>query len=42
MGQMMGTLATRDVNLQMNDQPTFDPQAGFNYERKQRGKLYAQ
>lgn len=37
MGQILGTLNTQDINLRMNDQPTFDHQAGFNYERQQRG-----
>lgn len=39
MGQIAGTLATRDVNLQMNDKATFDPHAGFEGKRKQRGIL---
>lgn len=39
MGQIAGTLATRDVGLQMNDEATFDPHAGFQGKRKQRGKL---
>lgn len=37
MGQIMGSLNARDVGLIMDDKPTFDPQAGFDFERKQRG-----
>lgn len=33
----MGSLNARDVGLIMDDKPTFDPQAGFDFERKQRG-----
>ncbi|XP_026751282.1 NADH dehydrogenase [ubiquinone] 1 beta subcomplex subunit 7 [Galleria mellonella] len=36
MGQMMGSFNARNVDLYMDDKPTFDHQAGFNYERKQR------
>ncbi|XP_073951205.1 NADH dehydrogenase (ubiquinone) B18 subunit [Choristoneura fumiferana] len=36
MGQIMGSLNARDVGLIMDDKPTFDPQAGFEFERKQR------
>lgn len=39
MGQMAGTLATRDVGLDMNDEATFDPHTGFAGKRKQRGIL---
>lgn len=37
MGQMMGSYDARKVDLYMDDKPTFDPQAGFNYQRKPRG-----
>lgn len=33
----MGSLNARNVNLNMDDKPTFDPQEGFSYERKPRG-----
>uniref|UniRef100_A0A2A4J5B4 NADH dehydrogenase [ubiquinone] 1 beta subcomplex subunit 7 n=1 Tax=Heliothis virescens TaxID=7102 RepID=A0A2A4J5B4_HELVI len=36
MGQIMGSLNARNVGLDMNDQPTFDPQAGFDHPRKPR------
>lgn len=36
MGQIMGSFGAREVDLYMNDKPTFDPQTGFPYERKQR------
>ncbi|KAF9824838.1 hypothetical protein SFRURICE_018037 [Spodoptera frugiperda] len=36
MGQMMGSYDARKVDLYMDDKPTFDPQAGFNYQRKPR------
>ncbi|KAJ8732657.1 hypothetical protein PYW07_015256 [Mythimna separata] len=36
MGQMLGSYDARKVGLYMDDQPTFDPQAGFNYQRKSR------
>ncbi|XP_026328764.1 NADH dehydrogenase [ubiquinone] 1 beta subcomplex subunit 7 [Hyposmocoma kahamanoa] len=36
MGQIAGTLTTRDVGLQMNDKATFDPHAGFEGKRKRR------
>lgn len=39
MGQIAGTLATRDVGLEMNDEATFDPHTGFEGQRKQRGIL---
>lgn len=39
MGQIAGTLATRDIGLQMNDEATFDPHAGFEGKRKRRGIL---
>lgn len=39
MGQIAGTLTTRDVGLQMNDVATFDPHEGFEGKRKQRGIL---
>lgn len=39
MGQMAGTLTTRDIGLQMNDEATFDPHAGFEGKRKLRGIL---
>ncbi|XP_060801164.1 NADH dehydrogenase [ubiquinone] 1 beta subcomplex subunit 7-like [Amyelois transitella] len=36
MGQLLGSFNTRDVDLNMDDKPTFDHQVGFNYERKPR------
>ncbi|XP_028038263.1 NADH dehydrogenase [ubiquinone] 1 beta subcomplex subunit 7 [Bombyx mandarina] len=36
MGQIMGGYHARSVDLNSDDNPTFDPQAGFQYERKQR------
>ncbi|CAK1553582.1 unnamed protein product [Leptosia nina] len=36
MGQMMGSYSAREVDLYMDDKPTFDHQAGFQFERKQR------
>ncbi|KAJ2946913.1 hypothetical protein O0L34_g16254 [Tuta absoluta] len=36
MGQIAGTLNTLDIDLKMDDKPTFEPQAGFDYQRKQR------
>ncbi|XP_053602800.1 NADH dehydrogenase [ubiquinone] 1 beta subcomplex subunit 7 [Plodia interpunctella] len=36
MGSFLGSLNARDVDLHMNDNMTFDQQAGFNYERKPR------
>lgn len=40
MGQMMGSYEARKVGLYMDDQPTFDPQAGFDYQRKPRGNSF--
>lgn len=37
MGQMMGSYPAKNVDLYMDDKATFDPQAGFSYQRKQRG-----
>lgn len=39
MGQIMGSYGARNVGLYMDDTPTFDPQAGFDYERKPRGNF---
>ncbi|CAH2239433.1 NADH dehydrogenase [ubiquinone] 1 beta subcomplex subunit 7 [Pararge aegeria] len=36
MGQIMGSYGARNVDLNMDDKPTFEHQQGFNYERKQR------
>ncbi|CAH0627218.1 unnamed protein product [Chrysodeixis includens] len=36
MGQIMGSYGARNVGLYMDDAPTFDPQAGFDYERQPR------
>ncbi|XP_049866000.1 NADH dehydrogenase [ubiquinone] 1 beta subcomplex subunit 7-like [Pectinophora gossypiella] len=36
MGQIAGTLTTRHLDLHQDDKPTFDPQVGFDFERKQR------
>ncbi|KAL4710556.1 hypothetical protein ACJJTC_008958 [Scirpophaga incertulas] len=36
MGQLMGSYEARNVNLDMNDNPTFDPHVGFNSQRKPR------
>ncbi|CAH0407697.1 unnamed protein product [Chilo suppressalis] len=36
MGQSMGSFGARNVDLYMNDNPTFDPQTGFSFERKPR------
>lgn len=40
MGQIMGGYHARSVDLNSDDNPTFDPQAGFPYERKQRGTFF--
>lgn len=39
MGQIMGSYGARNVDLYMDDDPTFDPQAGFDYKRKPRGNI---
>ncbi|CAG9560361.1 unnamed protein product [Danaus chrysippus] len=36
MGNLLGSFNARNVNLNMDDKPTFDPQEGFSYERKPR------
>ncbi|KAG6448541.1 NADH dehydrogenase [ubiquinone] 1 beta subcomplex subunit 7 [Manduca sexta] len=36
MGQIMGSYGARNVDLYMNDKTTYEPQAGFSYERKER------
>ncbi|KAL0840463.1 hypothetical protein ABMA28_015711 [Loxostege sticticalis] len=36
MGQVMGSYGARNVDLYMDDKPTFEAQTGFSYERKQR------
>ncbi|XP_022126237.2 NADH dehydrogenase [ubiquinone] 1 beta subcomplex subunit 7 [Pieris rapae] len=36
MGQMMGSYNARNVDLYMDDKPTFNPQDGFAVERKKR------
>lgn len=39
MGQIMGSYSARNVDLYMDDKPTFDHQVGFPYERKERGDI---
>ncbi|CAG9785147.1 unnamed protein product [Diatraea saccharalis] len=36
MGQMMGSYGARNVDLYMDDEPTFNPQTGFSFNRKER------
>ena len=36
MGQIMGSYSARNVDLYMDDKPTFDHQVGFSYDRKER------
>ncbi|XP_046960772.1 NADH dehydrogenase [ubiquinone] 1 beta subcomplex subunit 7 [Vanessa cardui] len=36
MGQMMGSYNARNVDLYMDDKPTFNHQDGFSFNRKQR------
>ncbi|XP_075971108.1 NADH dehydrogenase [ubiquinone] 1 beta subcomplex subunit 7-like [Anticarsia gemmatalis] len=36
MGQMLGSYPAKKVDLYMDDTPTFDPQTGFDYQRKPR------
>lgn len=37
MGQIMGSYTARNVDLYMDDKPTFEHQQGFDFERKPRG-----
>lgn len=37
MGQILGSFNARNVDLYMDDKPTFDSQQGFSFERKERG-----
>ncbi|XP_075991232.1 NADH dehydrogenase [ubiquinone] 1 beta subcomplex subunit 7-like [Anticarsia gemmatalis] len=36
MGQMLGTWPTKEINLEMNDTPTFPPTKGFTFKRGER------
>ncbi|GBP26255.1 NADH dehydrogenase 1 beta subcomplex subunit 7 [Eumeta japonica] len=36
MGAILGTAKTRDIGLNMDDEPTFDPNVGFSAPRKER------
>ncbi|KAJ0179965.1 hypothetical protein K1T71_004556 [Dendrolimus kikuchii] len=36
MGQIMGSYDAKKIDLYMDDKPSFDPQAGFSYERQKR------
>lgn len=36
MGQIMGTLSTRHLDLKMDDKPTFNSNAGFTYTRREK------
>ncbi|KOB58101.1 NADH dehydrogenase, partial [Operophtera brumata] len=36
MGQFMGSFNARNVDLYMDDKPTFDHQTGFEFQRKER------
>lgn len=36
MGQIMGTASTRHLDLKMNDTPTFGPNVGFSFKRRER------
>ncbi|XP_034824941.1 NADH dehydrogenase [ubiquinone] 1 beta subcomplex subunit 7 [Maniola hyperantus] len=36
MGQILGSFNARNVDLYMDDKPTFEPQEGFDFDRKQR------
>ncbi|XP_045509398.1 NADH dehydrogenase [ubiquinone] 1 beta subcomplex subunit 7-like [Colias croceus] len=36
MGQILGTWFTRNIDLKMNDKPTFNEKAGFKYSRAKR------
>ncbi|XP_045764212.1 NADH dehydrogenase [ubiquinone] 1 beta subcomplex subunit 7 [Maniola jurtina] len=36
MGQILGSFNARNVDLYMNDKPTFEHQEGFEFDRKQR------
>lgn len=36
MGAILGTLETRGINLNMDDKPTFEPNKGFAFKRRER------
>lgn len=39
MGQILGTFRTKHLDLNMNDKPSFPPNAGFTFKRQPRGMI---